>query len=191
MEKTNREKAVSGQINPDDKKEINDYLDGLKLDEAVPVKDFKAIVKKLVGSRGLFVYFVWKVLKEKGLDADKLVQEACFRWGEFNGKKMGDIRTPKDFMKKLSSKGGTLAWDQEYKILNDKVASKEFYSCPHVEAFKQAGATEEEVAMLCKELMCYGDYGTASPHPIKLEWAEPTIGEGGKRCVMMITCEEK
>ena len=131
------------------------------------------------------------MLKEKGLDADALVQEASHRWGVYNGKKMGEIKTPADFLKKLSSKAGTLAWDQEYSQLNDGQASKEFYYCPHIAAFKEAGAADRDIASLCKDMLCHGDYGTAAPHPVNLEWAEPTIGEGGKRCVMMITPNRK
>lgn len=104
---------------------------------------------------------------------------------------MGKLETPADFLKALSAKAGTLAWEQQYAMLNDERASKEFYFCPHVAAFEEAGATKEEIAKLCKDMMCYGDYGTASPHPVNLEWAEPAIGEGGKRCVMMITPKEK
>ncbi|MFC1799141.1 L-2-amino-thiazoline-4-carboxylic acid hydrolase [Thermodesulfobacteriota bacterium] len=187
MEKSNREKAMSSHAKEEGKQVIEDYLDQMKLDDAVPVEEFRRVVRALIGARGRFLYFVWKVLKEKGLDATALVQEASFRWGEFNGKKMGDIKTPADFMTKLSSKAGTLAWDQEYTILDDQKASKEFSHCPLVATFEDVGASKEEIAVLCKEMLCYGDYGMASPHPINLEWAEPTIGEGNKRCVMMIT----
>jgi hypothetical protein len=33
--------------------------------------------------------------------------------------------------------------------------------------------------------------GTAAPHPVNLKWTELTIGQGGKRCVMMITPKRK
>lgn len=191
MSKKNTEKALSSHAKAADKERIQAFIDQMKLDEPVPIEEFRKIAKSLIGARGQFIYFMWKVLKEKGLDADTLVQEACHRWGVINGKKMGEVKTPTDFMKKLSQKAGTLAWEQEYTILNDQQASKEFYYCPHVAAFEQAGASKEEVAKLCKEMMCYGDYGTASPHPVKLEWIEPTIGEGGKRCVMSITPKKR
>jgi hypothetical protein len=187
---SHREDAVSKDAVRKDAANIEDMLDGMKLDDSVPVEEFKKVVKSLIAARGLFVYAVWKVLKEKGLDADALVQEACFQWGIMNGKKMGEIKTPSDFMRKLSSKAGTLAWEQKYRSLSESEASKEFYTCPHVDAFRAAGCTPEETATLCKQMMCYGDYGTAEPHPIDLQWAEPTLGEGGKRCVMVITPKE-
>lgn len=182
----NREEALSKETVAQDREAVDTFLDRMKLDEPVPVEDFRKIVKNLIAARGQFVYVVWKVLKEKGLDADALVQEACYEWGILNGRKMGEIKTPADFMTKLSTKTGTLAWEQKYRSLGDKEASKEFYACPHVDAFKAAGCTPEEVAFLCKELMCYGDYGSVQPHPVSLEWAEPTLGEGGKRCLMVI-----
>jgi hypothetical protein len=170
---------------------IEEMLELMKLDDPVPVEEFKKVVRKLVGARGMFVYAVWKVLKEKGLDADSLVQEACYQWGILNGQKMGEIKTPSDFMRKLSSKAGTLAWEQKYRSLNTGEASKEFYTCPHMDALRDAGCTPEQTATLCKQMLCYGDYGTAQPHPVDLKWAEPTLGEGGKRCVMVITPKEK
>lgn len=186
-----RENALSKDAVAEDAASLDEFLGQLKLDDPVSVEDFQKVVKNLIAARGLFVCVMWKVLKEKGLDADALVQEACFQWGILNGEKMGDVKTPSDFMKKLSSKAGTLAWEQKYRSLNDREASKEFYACPHVEAFQKTGCTPEETAKLCKEMMCYGDYGTVHPHPVNLEWAEPTLGEGGKRCLMVVTPKEE
>ena len=182
MIKTNREKALSPNVEAKDKEKIEAYLDQMKLDDPVPVEEFRKIVRALIGARGRFLYFIWKVLQEKGLDANALIQEACFRWGAFNGKKMGEVKTPAEFLMRLSSKAGTLAWEQEYKILNNEQASKEFYLCPHVSAFEEVGASKED-------MLCQGDYGTASLHPIHCRWLGPTLGEGGKKCVMMITAK--
>ena len=186
-----REDALSGDAVAEDAARLNEFLDRMKLDDPVPVEDFRKVVKNLIAARGLFVCVMWKVLKEKGLDATALVQEACHEWGILNGRAMGDVKTPADFMKKLSSKAGTLAWEQKYKSLGEREASKEFYACPHVDAFRKAGFNDEETALLCKELMCYGDYGTAAPHCLDLRWAEPTLGEGGKRCLMVVTPKEE
>ena len=87
----------------------------------------------------------------------------------------------------MSAKAGTLAWEQEYTMLDEDKASKEFFTCPHMAAMEEAGATKEELAKLCKDMLCYGDYGIADPNPVKLEWVGRTIGEGADKCVMMIT----
>lgn len=187
MAETNRQKALSSHAAPEDREGIEELLDQMKLDDPVPVEEFRRIVRALTAARGRYVYFIWKVLEEKGLDADALVREACYRWGTFNGRKMGDIETPAEFLMKFSSKAGTLGWEQEYTQLNDDRASKEFFHCPLVASFEDVGASKEEIAKLCKDMLCYGDYGTASPHPINLEFTEPTLAEGGKRCVMMLT----
>ena len=79
MEKTNRKKALSSHAKPEDTQNIETYLDQMKLDDPVPVEEFRKIARALIGARGLFLYFVWQVLKEKGLDADALVQEASHR----------------------------------------------------------------------------------------------------------------
>jgi hypothetical protein len=187
MAKMNRQRALSSHAAPEDRERIEDLLEQMKLDEPVPVEEFRSVVRALVGARGRYVYFIWKVLQEKGLDADALIREACYRWGAFNGRKMGDIKTPAEFLTKFSSKAGTRGWDQEYIQLNDQRTSKEFYHCPLVACFEDVGASKEEIARLCKDMLCYGDYGTASPHRIKLEFTEPTLAEGGRRCVMMLT----
>jgi hypothetical protein len=190
MSRTNKEKALSSHLKEKDRAAIEEFIEGLNLDEPVPVEEFRQVVRTLLGARGRFLYFVWKVLGEKGLDADGLVQEICFRWGQFSGRKMGEVKSPADFLKKMSARAGTLAWEQEYTILGDEEASKEFFYCPHMAAMEDAGATKEELAKLCKEMLCYGDYGIADPNPVKLEWAGPTIGEGAEKCVMRITPKE-
>jgi hypothetical protein len=187
MSQTNEEKALSDHLKEEDRSAIEEFIADMNLDEPVPVEEFRRVVRTLLGARGRFLYFVWKILQEKGLDADGLLKEICFRWGQFGGRKMADVKTPADFLKKISAKAGTLAWEQEYTMLGDLVASKEFNFCPHMAAMEDAGASKEELAKLCKEMLCYGDYGIADPHPVKLEWVGRTLGEGGKNCVMMIT----
>jgi predicted CxxxxCH...CXXCH cytochrome family protein len=193
MEKTNREKALSSDhMKPEDRQRIEAYVDQLKLDDPVPVEVFRKIVRGLIGARGLYLYFVWQVLKDKGLDADALVQEACRRWGVYNGTKLGkEIKTPADFLTKWSSKTGTLAWDQHYTQLNDEQASKEFNYCPLIAAFKEAGVSDRDIVSLCRNMLCHGDYGTAAPQPVNLEWVGSTIGEGSKTCHMLITRKRK
>ena len=66
MAKRNRDKAMSAHAKPEDRDKIEEYLDQMKLDEPVPVEEFRTIVRGLIGARGRFLYFVWKVLKEKG-----------------------------------------------------------------------------------------------------------------------------
>jgi hypothetical protein len=116
------------------------------------------------------------VLKEWGLDADALIREACYRRGVFIGEKMGDVKTPSEFLKKLSSKTGVLAWEQEFTILNDERAAKELYYCPHMVAIEEAGATKEEMVLLCKNI-CHVDQ--VEPYPVNLR-DSPTIGEEAK-----------
>ena len=187
MANQNQQRAVPSRAKVEDRSDIEKYVDSMKLDEPVPVEEFRKVVRDLTAGRGRLLYFVWKVLQEKGLDADELVKEACYRWGQNNGERMGEnIKTPSDLLKRLSFKAGVLAWDQQFTILNDETASKEFNYCPHIKAFEELGATKEEIAKLCKEMLCYGDYGMASVHPVKLEWDGKTIAEGAERCVMML-----
>jgi len=191
MAKTDKGKALSARAKAEDKERIEAYIDQMKLDDPVSAEEFRKVVRALIGARGLFVYYIWKVLKEKGLDADALVREACTRWGVSVGKKLGEIKTPAEFFDETVNENRSVGMEQEFTLLNDERAAKEFYYCPHMAAAEEAGATREEKAALCKDMLCHGDYGTASLHPVHLEWPEPTLGEGGQRCVMMLTPKRK
>jgi hypothetical protein len=190
MPKESKEKAISPHAKGEDKERIQAYIDQMKLDDPVSVEEFRMIARALIGARGRFVYYIWKVLKEKGLDADAMVREACYRRGVSIGEKMGSIETPSEFLKKLSTKAEVLAWEQKFTVLNDEQAAKELHHCPHMAAIMEAGATDEEMASLCENI-CYADRVAASHFPIHLEWMGPTIGEGGEKCIVIVTSKKK
>lgn len=180
---------MNPQPNRADQEAIDSYLDALKVKEPASPDEVQNMLRSAIGDRGLMIYLIWKVLQEKHpqIDATKVLKEACFRFGETQGKIMGEVRTPAEFLKKLSSRGGVLAWEQTLLELNDEKASKIFFHCPHMASAQAAGATKEELVHLCREIMMDADFGTASPFPhLQLAFPGKTCAEGGQ-CLMEIT----
>ena len=110
------------------------------------------------------------------VDASKVLREASWDFGVVKGKQMakkigGADKTPKEVLKGQTSKGGMLVFKQEIVELKDEKAVKIFNECPHIETFRELGATDEEVKTLCRDMLCWGDYGNFAPFPnVKLEW---------------------
>ena len=178
-----------------EKQEIREFVESLGLEKSVTAEQFKTAVKAAIKDRAIIYYCIWKKLKEMypDVDADKVLQKASWDFGIIKGnqiaKKIGgkEGKTPKDVLKGQTSKAGMLVFEQEIVELNDERAVKIFHSCPHVEAFKELGATPEEIKTLCRDMLCWGDYGTFAPFKdVKLEWPS-TIADGeGKGCAMTI-----
>ncbi len=195
-----------------DAKRIEEFLAALKVGEPATTEDFRRELRANIGDRGLTVYLMWKVLEERcpELDAKGLMAEACRRFGQLKSKgiraaaesahagestKVGDGATgptgtarvtAADWMKGGSSRSGVLAWDQRFEQLNEERAVKVFGHCPHIAAAKAAGATDDELAQLCRDIMIHADYGMAAAFPhLELDFPGKTCAEGGN-CRMVI-----
>lgn len=177
-----------------EKKEIKELVDNLGLEKDVTAEQFRLAVKGAIKDRAIIYYCIWKKIKQlyPEVDADQVMKEASWDFGIIKGnqiaKKIGGTdKTPKEVLKGQTSKGGMLVFNQEIIEFNDECAVKVFNECPHVETFKELGATPEELKVLCRDMLCWGDYGTFAPFPnVKLEWPS-TIADGeGKGCAMTI-----
>lgn len=184
-----------------EKQEIQELVEGLGLEKDVTAEQFKTAVKAAIKDRAIIYYCIWKKLKEMypEVDADKVLQQASWDFGVYKGnqfsKKIGGTKgkTPKDIMKAQVSKGGMLVFEQEVVELNDEKAVKLFNACPHVEAFKELGATPEEIKKLCRDMLCWGDYGNYSMFEgVKLVEFPSTVADGeGKGCAMTFVKTDK
>lgn len=178
-----------------EKKEIQDFVAGLGLDKDVTPEQYKAAVKGAIKDRAIIYYCIWKKLKElyPEVDADKVMQQASWDFGIVKGnqiaKKIGgkEGKSPKEVLKGQTSKGGMLVFEQEILELKDDKAVKMFNACPHLEAFKELGATPEEIKVLCRDMLCWGDYGTFAPFEgVELVWPSTLADGEGKGCAMTI-----
>ena len=177
-----------------EKKSIQEFVDSLHLDSDVTAEQFCKAVKGAIKDRAIIYYCIWKKIKDlyPDVDADRILREASFKFGQIKGNQIvqkigGTNKNPQEVLKGQTSKGGMLVFKQEIVELNDEKAVKIFNSCPHIETFKELGATPEELKVLCRDMLCWGDYGTFDPFPgVKLEWPS-TIADGeGAGCAMTI-----
>lgn len=175
--------------------EIQAFVDSLNLDKGVSAEQFKTALKSAIKDRALIYYCIWKKLKEMypEVDADLVLQKASWDFGIIKGnqiaKKIGGTdKNPKEVLKGQTSKGGMLVFEQEITELKDEKAVKIFHACPHIESFKENGATPEEIKVLCRDMLCWGDYGTFAPfEDVKLEWPSTLADDESKGCAMTIT----
>lgn len=172
----------------DEKKRINDFLDKLGVDRAITPEEFAKAMESAIQDRARIFYFVYKTLKEMypEVDADKVMAKASYEFGKYNSRKMGDVKDAADALLNQTSKGGILAFKQEITELNESRAEKRIYNCPHVNAFKELGLSQEEIKKLCKELLMPGDFAMLEPFPhVKLEFPK-TLADDDV-CIMCIT----
>lgn len=177
------------QVEQEDQARIDEYLKSLKVDAPASPEEVRNMLRAAIGDRGLMVYLIWRLLDERypETDATGLLREACRRFGEMKARKFGEVGTPAEWLMKLSSRAGVLAWAQEIVELNEDRAVKVFHHCPHVAAARAAGASDNELVHLCRDIMMAADYGTIEPFPhLKLSFPGKTCAEGGK-CVMTVT----
>lgn len=169
------------------------YLDDIELDAPCAPEDLKRYAHKMIGDRGLMVYLIWKLLEKEHpeIDAKGLLAKACHQFGILKANAMGECRTADEWMKKSGARWGLLAFDQKITELNEEKAVKIFGCCPHMDAARRVGATEEEISSLCKDIMLYADWGTISPYEhLELTFPAPTCAEGGN-CEMTVKLKKK
>lgn len=178
----------------EEKREIRELVDGLGLQKDVSAEDFKNAVKSAIKDRAILFYCVWKKLQElyPDVDADLFMQKVAWDFGVIKGNQLAqkiggtEGKTPKDILRGQITKAAMLVFDQEVQELNDRRAVKYFRACPHVEAFRELGANPDEIKKLCRNMLCYDDYGNYSMFPgVKIEEFPTTIADNeGKGCAM-------
>lgn len=175
--------------------EAENFINGLGLEQEVSAEQYKTALKSAIKDRALIYYCIWKKLMEMypEVDADLVLQKASWDFGLIKGNQIakmieGTDIGPKEVLKDQTSKGGMLVFEQEIVEFNNDKAVKVFHACPHVEVFRENGATPEEIKKLCRNMLCWGDYGSVAPFEnVKLEFPS-TIADGdGKGCEMTIT----
>jgi hypothetical protein len=177
-----------------EKNEIGQFVNSLALEQGVTAEQYRVAIKSAIKDRAVIYYCIWKKLRQlyPEVDATKVLREASWDFGIVKGneiaKKIGGTdKGPKEVLKGQTSKGGMLVFKQEIVELNDEKAVKIFHECPHLEAFRELGASDEELKVLCKDMLCWGDYGTFAPFPnVKLEWPSTLADGTNQGCAMTL-----
>ena len=182
-------------MSPSEPSEREEFVDGLRLEADVTADDFKTAMKGAIKDRSLIFLFIWRTLRDMypDVDAVKVMQKASWEFGLVKGAAIarrigGTDKNAKEVLGGQTSKGGMLVFEQEIAEFSDDRAVKLFDACPHLECFREQGATEEEMEVLCREMLCWGDYGTFAPFEnVKMEWPETLSDSGGRHCSMTLT----
>ena len=175
-------------------KEIGEFVSNLALERDVTAEQYRLALKAAIKDRAIIYYCIWKKLQQlyPEVDATKVLREASWDFGLAKGKEMakrlgGTDKGPKEVLKGHTAKGGMLVFNIEITELNDNRAVKIIKECPHLEAFKELGATPDELKILCRDMMCSGDYGTFAPFPnVQLEWPSTLTDDDSKGCALTL-----
>jgi len=157
----------------------------MKLDDPVSVEAFRRMARTLIGARGRFVYYIWKVLRRRDWMRMLWYGKPAIGGG-LHREENGTGQNPFRVFEEIINENGSAGLGTRVHGPHDERATKELHYCPHMAAIAEEGASGEEMATLCKHI-CSADRVAASLHPIHLEWVEPTIGEGGQKCIMRVS----
>lgn len=143
-----------------------EYLNKVAPNTPITEADYKEAVTGAHKLRTIVTYFIWKKLKElyPDVDANKVLVEAYRDFGQDAGKKWGAFDTAAEGLLKQSSRAGYTVFEQELIELTDDYAQKNFHYCPHVDALKSVGASDDEIRLFCQDILSAGDYGNIEVH---------------------------
>lgn len=162
------------------------------LGDSVPREQFVSAVKGAVQARSTLTYLIWKELEgELGSDrATAILGRAHRAFGRLAGERWEGVEDAQTALLAQCSAAGFAVFDQALGEVGAACACKSFGSCPHVERFRELGATDEEVRALCQDVLSEGDYGNLDPHDDVSLTFDEQIGAGDPRCIYRLTAEQ-
>jgi len=149
-------------------------------------KKFTESIRLAIEDRATWFYLLLKAAEEEGIDEDKIAKNAITKYGKLKGENFNDVKTPGDFVTKLSGGNNTLAFDMEKVIANDNRGELIFRYCPLLESWKKLGCSDQELEDLCK-MANYGDYGILScTEGLKMDFPK-MMSKGDEYCHVVLT----
>jgi len=178
-----------------DNKKIAEFEENIGKGQSATFEEFRREVRNAYMDRTRQIFFIWKKLKEiyPEVDADRVVREASRDFGVYQGEKIaeksgGADLGPVEVLLGQTSKGGMAVFDQEIKELGEDRAVKIFHSCPHVDALRELGATDEEITHFCRNMLSACDYGICEPFKaVDIDFPTTVADHTGEGCQMIIT----
>ena len=177
------------------KADIDAFTGGMHFGENITQEEFKNAMMGAYMDRARQVWFIYKKMKElyPEIDAERVIREGSWDFGLYQGNKIAEKYGaenvgPREALFGQTSKGGMLVFDQEILEADDEKAVKLFKHCPHVDAIKELGATDEEVRAFCRDMIGACDYAICHPFPHVTIDFPTTVADGkGEPCRMTIT----
>ena len=142
-------------------------------------------VRKAIEHRATWMYLLLKEARERGLAWDEFARPAIFATGCLNGqKKLAKMKDPSnmaEFSTVFAGETSRGVFEMEVVKQDEDGYHLDFHYCPLVTAWKELGATQEEIEQLC-DIAMDGDRGVADQFP-EFEFSlGDTIAEGGSVC---------
>lgn len=152
----------------------------------VSEKELTEAVRMAIQDRAIWFYLLLKEIEAAGGDPDVVAEKAIFKFGQGKGKKIGKAATPKEFFDGIATKNAFLAFAMEPGEVTEDRGYYRFHHCALVEAWKQLGCSQDEIAHLCELASC-GDHGVISCFPdLELSF-NGVIAEGKPYCELVVT----
>lgn len=178
-----------------DNEKIAAFEEEIGKGQSATFEEFRTEVRNAYMDRSRQIYFIWKKLKAlyPDVDADRVIREASWDFGVYQGEKIaeksgGAELGPVEVLLGQTSKGGMAVFDQEIKELGADRAVKIFHSCPHVDALKELGASNEEITHFCRNMLSACDFGICEPFKkIAIDFPTTVSDHTGQGCQMIIT----
>lgn len=145
---------------------IKEFKEKIGFDKEITREEFTKAVEGAMKDRALIFYFIYKTLQKlhPDIDADAVMAEASHAYGSYKSQFLGDVKTAADALLNQTSKTGMLAFNQTITVADDDYAEKLIHNCPLVNAFKEVGCSDEEIAKLCTKLLMPGDFALLEPY---------------------------
>jgi hypothetical protein len=143
-------------------------------------------IRLAIQDRATWFYLLIKEFKAAGYATDEPVRKAIFKFGQMKGRKIGTASTPKAFFDGIGTPNARLAFEMEDVGVDGQRGAYRFHHCALVEAWKNLGASKEEIAELCDLASC-GDHGVISCSPeLELKF-NAIIAKGDAYCELEVT----
>lgn len=146
--------------NDDSKKNINAFLDSLRMNEPATNEELRAASEAGIRDRARFFYSVWKTIREMypNIDAEAIMREASKKFGSCRSNYFRGLSDCREVVKNDFPKDAMLVYEVDITELGPDKAVCNFHHCPHMAAFEELGCSEEEKRKLCLEMLIHGDY---------------------------------
>lgn len=139
---------------------IEQFMNSLKMNEPVSNTQLRNAVEAAIKDRAKLFYSVWKTIQEMHpeIDAVAIMKEASIKFGSCRSGIFQATDQCDEIVKKDFPKDAMLVYEVEITELDEDKAVCNFNHCPHLEAFKELGCSEEEMRRLCLDMLVHGDY---------------------------------
>lgn len=140
-------------------------------------------VRQAIAGRGDYLYFIYKQMEEENIeDRKEILARAIHAWGKARAA-AAPTKKPCEFVAKLESGNHPDVYERKVISSDEKEAIVEMRFCPLVDAWRNAGASDEEIVALC-DIACEGDYAVVG-EKLKLTF-DKRLSCGDDCCKMRI-----